>query len=228
MLKSSLAVAAVCAAFAMPQVGYACARSDAKPITAKNTYDVFRNGDKIGRHTITFEKSGDRLDVTSKTFMQVKVLFVSAFKYEYDSQEHWCGGAMQSVYTKTNNNGKDILTEGSVDGDQFRMNVSKEGVESQSVSPVPLFPTNHWNKVVLKQEALFDTIKGSLFDITVKPNNAELHPDLDQDRYDVSGTYDYVTYYDKAGHWQGMAFQRGEKNFIEFKCRDCTNTILPN
>lgn len=211
----------------MPALGQACEGVD-ETVTAENSYDVFRNGSKIGEHIISFNKSGEKLSVTSKTFMQVKLLFISAFKYEYDSAEQWCGNNFQSVVTNTNNNGKDILTVGVVQGDKFNVTVTTKKDEVKNTLTAPLVPTNHWNKIVLEQGGLFDTIKGNMFDIAVTPNTDELHPGFTGQRFDVAGEYEYSTYYDENGHWLGMAFYRDKKNFIEFRCRDCKNTLLPN
>ncbi len=194
---------------------------------AANLYDVFRNGSNIGTHEIRFEKSGSQLNVESKTRMRVKVAFVTAFKYDYVSKESWCGEQLVSVETQTDSNGKDIYTKATDTGEGYVVTLDKDGDKSEMYIKGALMPSNHWNKIVLEQAALFDTIKAVAFGISVIQSSEENHPDIKGDRFDVSGEYEYATYYDQADHWQGMAFYRGEKNFIEFRCTDCTHTLWP-
>ncbi|MGB1875897.1 MAG: DUF6134 family protein, partial [Rhodospirillaceae bacterium] len=45
-------------------------------------FDVYRKGSWVGRHKVKFEKDGDLLKVESHFKLKVKVLFVTAYKYE--------------------------------------------------------------------------------------------------------------------------------------------------
>jgi hypothetical protein len=66
---------------------------------SENTYNVFRNGKHIGSHIIKFEKSGYDLTVETTTDMKVKLLFVTAFSYDYLSTEKWSGTSLISAKT---------------------------------------------------------------------------------------------------------------------------------
>ncbi len=204
-----------------------CPGKTSGPISASNHYDVFRNGGKVGEHTLRFEKSGAHITVESETFMQVKVLFVSAFNYEYVSRETWCGSTLISAATQTYSNGKNFTSDVSAFEQGYSIASNANGTQSETFVTAPVVPSNHWNQAALQQPALFDTVKAYNFPITVSQSANPNGEGFEGQRYEVSGDYNYVTYYENR-HWQGMAFYRGKKNFIEFRCTDCKNTLWPD
>lgn len=206
----------------------ACDGRTETPIKATNHYDVYVGGKNIGSHTIEFEKYGPEIEVTSKTLMEVKVLFVSAFKYEYTSKERWCGTVLLDVRSETNSNGKDLRSYAVFSKDGYKVTASVNGAQRETFVERPLIPSNHWNITNLEASALFDTIKAYVFDIGVtqpaKPGDSVFDGQL----YKVAGDYEYSTFYDENDHWQGMSFYRNGKHFVEFRCRDCENTLWPD
>jgi hypothetical protein len=50
---------------------------------------VLREGEEIGRHELLFRRQGDKLAVDVRTRVAVKVLFVTAYRFEHDGQEFW-------------------------------------------------------------------------------------------------------------------------------------------
>ena len=85
--------------------------------TAVNQYDVFRNGKKIGTHVLTFSKDGSQLTVKTQSKMKVKLLFVTAFSYDYKSTEFWQDGELLAVESITENRSGGIITSARRDGD---------------------------------------------------------------------------------------------------------------
>ena len=210
-------------------MGFICAQASAVSAqmqTATNSYDVFRNGKKIGSHNIVFEKTDEQLTVQTHTKMKVKLLFVTAFSYDYVSTEIWRDDQILSVESDTKNSNDRIVTRALLAEGQYEVSRQDRKTSKASVISAPFVPTNHWNMIALEQEALFDTITAYKFPITVAQSQAPNQKHFSGTRYDVSGDYNYATYYDAQGHWQGMAFDR--KGFIEFRCVDCQNTLWPD
>lgn len=225
-LISCLASAAFIQSAAM--AAPACDGRTETAATAANHYDVYVGGKNIGSHTIEFEKYGPEIHVTSKTFMEVKVLFVSAFKYEYVSKERWCGPVLLDVKSVTNSNGKDLKSYAVFSNGGYKVTASVNGAERETTLEPPLIPSNHWNITNLKASALFDTIKAYAFDIDVTQPGKPADSVFDGHLYKVAGDYEYSTFYDDNDHWQGMSFYRSGKHFVEFRCRDCDNTLWPD
>ena len=160
--------------------------------------------------------------------MQVKVLFLSAFKYEYLSKEIWCGDKLLSVDSVTNSNGKNITSRAVLSGEGYDVSANYDGEQSEAFLEGAMTPSNHWNIANLEKPALFDTIKAYNFAINV----TQIQPETDTlyagNRYDIAGDYTYSTWYDEDDHWQGMSFYREKKHFVEFRCKDCNNTLWPD
>lgn len=193
--------------------------------TGVNHYDVFRNGKQIGTHIVTFKENGSKLTVETQSKMKVKLLFVTAFSYDYKSIETWEGGQLISVDSVTENRSGGIKTLATRDGDIFRVQKTTKDKIEDSLIDAPLMPTSHWNMAGLHHDHSFDPISSINFPVTISKGENPNQEYFTGQRYDVSGEYEYATYYDRAGHWQGMAFER--KGFIEFRCVECKNTLWP-
>lgn len=194
--------------------------------SAVNSYTVHRNESPIGTHTIRFYVDGDNRLVEAETFMKVKVLFIRAFSYHYRSRELWCGGELRHMHTVTDDNGTDYettITRTPV-GYTISKTVDGEPVSMNDLELVGL-PTSHWNKDVLSATHRIHSIFADHYPITTTKGATSVQTDnFAGQGYEVSGGgYDYSTFYDAGGHWQGMAFTRGNKGYIEFRCVDCTN-----
>jgi hypothetical protein len=52
-------------------------------------FDVYRKGSNIGTHVIQFDRTGGTLKVASRVDLQVKVAFITAYRYEQTGQDEW-------------------------------------------------------------------------------------------------------------------------------------------
>ncbi len=84
-------------------------------------FRVLRDGSEIGAHSIAFQSAGDRLTVRSAIRLQVKVAFITAFRYEHDGEEIWENGRIVSLRTRTDDDGPKYEVTGAPDGTGFRV-----------------------------------------------------------------------------------------------------------
>ena len=211
----SLVVLSLCT-ISLPLFGKELSKAETEygPAKAVNTYEVLRKGKKIGTHVISFYDADDTLKVVAETNMKVKVLFITAFKYRYLSEETWKDGELLGVETSVNDNGKKIVTYVKREGDNFLINTDDE---ETSIAD-DFMTTNHWNNTVINYNALLNTVTGDILDVTINPSD-------DQDgRFLVRGKLNIDTFYDKEGDWLGMEFEHPKGGRIEFRCIDCHNT----
>lgn len=184
-------------------------------------YEVLRKGKKIGTHTIRFDNTDQGLQVQAQTKMKVKLLFVTLFKYEYVSEELWCGDQLLSVQTRVNDNGQKTSTslvhtdEGFIAQTPIGSNVLKANFQS----------TNHWNIAVTSTSQVFNTITGELNDVAYSPAREFTLKTKDGQKlvteYEVTGDLNINSLYDAAGNWSGMAFNHKDGSPIEFRCISC-------
>ncbi len=184
-------------------------------------YEVLRKGKKIGTHRIMFNQTDRGLKVTAKTKMKVSILFVPVYKYEYVSEELWCGGELLSVETRVNDNGTRSTTALVNDGETY---TAHAGGETYKLTD-DFFTTNHWNPDVVQTDTLFNTITGELNEVTFEEaGEARLETKLGEKqvtRYSVDGQLTINTFYDRSGNWSGMAFEHKDGSPIEFRCIKC-------
>ena len=66
-----------------------CASAAAEPATETLRFAIIRNGDQIGTHTIELKRSGQEIAVNIETEVLVKVLFVTAYRFQHAASERW-------------------------------------------------------------------------------------------------------------------------------------------
>ncbi len=191
-----------------------CSNADFQQVSS-NLYEVYRNDKKIGDHRIDFAKSGDHYQIQAITKMRVKLLFITAFRYDYRSVETWCDGQLFSVTTNVDDDGKITKTKAVLGETGYQVSVD----ETSSVITQSIMTTNHWNDGAMQQSALFNTITGKLNSIDI---NQLQRSDLRE--YDMQGDLNITTRYDQLGNWQGMIFKHTDGSTIEFRCVSCNNT----
>ncbi len=188
------------------------------PAIAVNSYEVLRKGKKIGTHTISFYNDGDTLKVLAETNMKVKVLFITAFKYKYISEETWQNGELLNVKTSVNDNGKKFSTFVTRSGDDFLINTNDQETNISN----NCMTTNHWNKTVVNYDALLNTVTGDVMPVKIDADTN------DENRFLVRGDLNIDTFYNDRGDWLGMEFEHPKGGKIEFRCLDCNNTPKVN
>lgn len=184
-------------------------------------YEVLRKGSKIGSHKISFDKTDEGLRVTAETKMKVKLLFVTVFKYEYVSEELWCGDELLKVETRVNDNGEKLYTLAVNEGGHFIATTEDRSYEL----PSDFYPTNHWNQGVVGTDKVFNTITGEIDTVAYQPaGETVLETKLGAKpvtKFTVQGDLEINSFYDKAGNWSGMAFEHPDGSPIEFRCIKC-------
>ena len=75
------------------------------PYGPSHVFAAFRNGERIGTHTLTFQQSGDKQIVTTSIDLAVKALGLTMYRYMHRGQEVWSGNTFESISTKTDDNG---------------------------------------------------------------------------------------------------------------------------
>jgi len=81
----------------------------AEPVTEDLSFEVWRDGESIGTHALRFTRDGDRLFVDIEVALAVKVLFVTAYRYEQQRREVWKDGRLVAFRSKTHDDGTDYV-----------------------------------------------------------------------------------------------------------------------
>jgi len=151
-------------------------------VALANEYEVLRNGKTIGQHSVRFESDQGMMTVTAETHMQVKILFVTAYRYHYKSQEFWCGNQLQAVRTQVNDGGDANAVSALRKQDGYV--ITQNG--NQYFVPGMIPPTNHWNIDLITTDRLFNTITGKLNAVKITDMSPS-QGDIPLGRYSIRG-----------------------------------------
>lgn len=139
-------------------------------------FEVKLDDKPIGTHRFSLSDRGpERVLVTEASF-DVKILFITAFKYRHENVETWRDGCLTSLSARTDSNGKLLEVEGeSRDG---RFAVTRSGGTEELGDCVQSFA--YWNPAILTADRLLNSQTGEYERVSVSASS--------DDRLEVDGT----------------------------------------
>lgn len=186
-------------------------------------FDVFRKGAKVGRHTVEFETDDGQLKVRSHFKLKVKVLFVTAYKFEFESIAYWRDGVLQTLTAETNDNGKDSSVEAYLAADGKFYATGRKG---SFVADQWVYPSNHWNVGAVDSSVVLNTLNGQLAQVEILGRGIDTvetaNGAVAAERFDYTGELrDTTVWYDRDGRWVRMKFTTKQGETLEYVCREC-------
>jgi len=128
-------------------------------------FDVIRKNKVIGNLTMKFIVNEESIILHSVLDIEVKVLFIPAYKFFQETKETWRGDNFISIDGFTDfEDDREYKIEG-IDEDGFFKVTGMDGLLELDEKIIPL---NYWNKQMLKEEEVFDTQKGIVRKIEVE------------------------------------------------------------
>ncbi|MDG2244261.1 MAG: DUF6134 family protein [Rhodospirillaceae bacterium] len=187
-------------------------------------FDVYRKGALVGRHKVKFEKDGDLLKVESNLKIRVKVLFVTAYKYDFHADGVWKNGVLQSVKAEINDNGKESSVDAYLGQSGQFYSTGRKGA---FVADNPIYPTNHWNVDAIESDVVLDTLNGKIIKVDILQQGIEAiatrkNGPVDAERFEYTGELkNVIVWYDREGRWVGMKFTTNKGETLKYVCREC-------
>ncbi len=158
----------------------------ASPVAAADRdwqFEVLLDDRKIGYHNFSVTEDAGRTVLETEAAFDVKLFFITAFKYRHSNTEVWDDGCLESIDARTNSNGKVFEVRGAREADLLSV-VSNTGDEELEEC-VRTFA--YWNPDVLEASRLLNSQTGEYEDVVV---NEDGH-----DTVDANGeTIDAVRY----------------------------------
>ena len=143
------------------------ANAEVFPIPEDNevSFDVVRKNKIIGNLNIKFINDKENLILHSVLDIEVKVLFIPAYKFFQETKETWNNGNFLSIDGFTDfEDDREYKIDGKDENGIFRV-TGMDGLLELDENIVPL---NYWNKQMLKEKEVFDTQKGIVRKISVE------------------------------------------------------------
>jgi hypothetical protein len=133
-------------------------------------FDVYLDDKKVGKHFFTVSEAGGVKHVQSEANFKVKILVISAYRYEHSAAERWTDNCLVEFDASTNANGKRIQVSGEQTGAGFLVERGDNPIEL----PECVMTFAYWNPEFLDQPRLLNPQTGEYVDVYVEQAGNEM------------------------------------------------------
>ena len=134
----------------------AAAQTPSPPPHSHQVYEVTREGSKIGTSTTDIDRQGDAVKVKMSADINVKILYVSVYKFTSSSVENWKGGRFVAYESKADDNGTKYAVSATAVADKVTLDVNGKRTDATA----GLLPASMWSRDFLKHPFVFDPDNG--------------------------------------------------------------------
>jgi hypothetical protein len=177
----------------------AAAQPTAQPATETLQYAIIRNGEQIGTHKVELRRTGKETAVNVATNVEVKVLFITAYRFQYTATERWVNGRLVALNAETDDNGTQHKLTAALKG--ATLEVEADGKAAQIDKNI--LPGSFWNPEVVRQSVMLDTQTGQVMPISVVDGGSEQVTvetgSAPARRYTIKGKFSQDVWYDSRG-----------------------------
>lgn len=164
---------------------------------AKRVFRILRDGSDIGTHTLEAVSGPNGFEIDIVIRIQVKILGVTAYRYELDNREVWKGGNLISLDSKVNDDGTRDFASATRSGDALAI----KGSRYTGDGPGSAATTSYFVPELLERAPWISTQSGALLPIRISPEGRT-------GWNTVTGGLDTKLGYE-GGEWTGCEFDAG-------------------
>jgi hypothetical protein len=201
------------------------ARAFAAPRGEVQEFAVFRNDRPIGRHSLRFSRDGDRLAVEIDIELEVRLAFITLYRYRHSNRELWEGGRFLSFASRTDDNG----TRHEVKARRAGEAILVEGSHGLVEAPGDALPTTYWHRRFLDAPVWIDTQEGALKRCRVTPTGttqvAAAGTSVGAERYAISGDLTLDLWYAGA-QWVKLEFKGSDGSTIDYRLKQAVPDLV--
>jgi hypothetical protein len=195
---------------------------DGFPPLGTVTYDIWREGAKVGTHSVDFRREGDRLIVHTRIRIEVTLLFLTLYRFDHDAVEDWVDGKLVRYVARTDDNGtrRNVLL----------VRVGKELQGSYNAErlllPGDLIPGSLWNPATVDQTRLIEPTKGQIRTVTVLDRGPERIKSgsrtVPAHHYSITGDLLREVWYGGDGEVVQAVYVAKDDTLLTFKLQNAT------
>jgi len=183
---------------------------DAQAASKTLEYTVLRDGKPIGTHAYTIDTNGADTQVQVSTDIQVKVLFITAYKFKHNSQEVWSNGRLVSLKSTTDDDGTDKALTAKAEDGKITLDSMVKGQDRRQFAAAAAIPASLWNPAIVTQTAIVNTLDGKLMKVKVANVGSEQvdagGAKVTAHHYKISGELTRDLWFDDAGRLVRVSF----------------------
>ena len=186
------------------------------PKSDKLTFDIVRNGEKIGTHIYHFKKIGTVTEVRIKTDIAYKLLFITLYRFQHQSLEVWKNKRLTLLESITNDNGNSVklrvyLAKNSL---IVKTKDGKQHVERE------IIPASLWNLQLVAQHKTLATVSGKVKKFRAKYVGDELLKAGDRNRntrhFRLIGEFQRDLWYDENNVLVSARLEADDGSTVEY------------
>jgi hypothetical protein len=110
----------------------------------------------IGSHRFTLQGEGPNREMKIETRFEVKILLITAYRYTHSATERWRGNCLESLTSRTDDDGTKFAVDAVSDGKDLVVNTGK-GRETIAGCAMSFA---YWNPEILRQSRLLNSQTG--------------------------------------------------------------------
>jgi len=193
-------------------------RAMASPFKPVISFEVSRNGDRIGQHTIRFRQDGALLEAEINVDLALRLGPIVLYRYTHKCREIWRDGAFASLESETDDDGTRFRVKAARTPESIVVEVSDA---SRAIFPPDAIPLTHWNNLCM-QRPLFSPQDGTPIASSVVPRGEDMVPLADgrlvrATRYSLIGKVALDDWYDTARQWTALRAPGRDGSMIEYR-----------
>ena len=191
-------VAAGTAALALPSAAWASQQS------AVRSFNITRGGSNIGQHRVSVSRDGDLVRAQTDIDIAVKILGITAYRYELAYSEVYRGGQLQSFDGQANDDGDRAYAKAERNGDMLEV----DGSDYSGPVTGAAVPTSYWRMPALNTSPWISAQSGEILRVGTTEVQPLPHSPAGARvwRATDNGEYTVDIWYDAAGNWTGCSF----------------------
>jgi len=189
----------------------------APPTSRRLAFQVFRNGERIGEHRMSFSGDAASPTVSTEVDMTVRLGTVPVYRYRHTAREVWVDGRFESLETVTDATAGDRKVSARRTPSGVLIRTGRKEV----LAPPGTAPLTHWNSNVLTGR-LFNPQEGNLARITASPKG--MRPvtladgrQVEGQVWSLRGEAEIDNWYDRNGVWTGLKGRLDDGSRIEYR-----------
>jgi hypothetical protein len=188
-----------------------------------HSFAAFREGQRIGTHSVSFQREGSRLVVSTSVDLSVKFMGFTAFRYTHRGREVWNGNELVALETTTNDDGKHYVVRAARQGERLVVDSHTPDSDGYRRNLTALvLPTTHWNVRQAAQSQLLNSQKGTVDPVRVTSRGVEsvktASGSIEATRYHYEGKdgLSMDQWFDARGRWVKTTFTAHDGSLIEY------------
>ncbi len=200
----------------------ATSSSQASELVDAFEFDVFLDKKPIGYHSYELTRDGERTVLSTEAKFDIKVLFVTAFRYFHQNKEVWSGDCLVEIEAQTDSNGK----LSAIAGQQAEAGFELAKGDSRETLDGCVKSFAYWNPSILEADRLLNAQTGDYESVESRFDGEETltigGQKIETRRYRLTSRRgDILLWYAAdGGQWLALdAPARGERR-IRYEARD--------